>query len=432
MSESNLVATRTSRAAFWVLLGIVAALFAIRVYAAAYTIPVRTWDDVQFRRVVDGISPFFAERVGFGASVLPPSPSTSLIVEGRRAGAYLLWLLTARALLPSIEPERAYQLVNVVALALEALLVYALFRKRSRELGVAAAALYVSMPFVFGVNRWVWTDNHVMLALLALSWACTWLAEERRQWRVGEIAAALAAGLICGLAAETREYAAPSIVVLPAATVIALLLSRRFAAAAAFVAALAPYLVVFVSDVQGIALTATVKAADTRYYHSVLELFLHSGRHVVGPTLAVLIAVGMSFALLVAYRLVRRGRAAALQPVAVLLFAHLAVAAMYGLLLVVSTNRISRGAVPIVWTFIGTIATALRSDVPFLQHFTMHARRTLAAGVAAALLVLGYDLFVAFDGGRTYAAHAFLLGTFNHPLWLPEPSGPGAMHVTTP
>jgi hypothetical protein len=45
--------------------------------------------------------------------------------------------------------------------------------------------------------------------------------------------------------------------------------------------------------------------------------------------------------------------------------------------------------------------------------------------VAGAWGVLGYQLFIAFDGGRTWAHAAYRLEYFNYPLGIRVPERPG-------
>lgn len=421
---------RYGRPEAWGLIALLAVLLGLRLYAALNTVTVRTWDDVQFREDAEA-AVTWVDAHG-GASVLPRAflrPQSLLTMGARRAGGYLAWVVAARVLLPGLEAERAYQVANVAALLLQLGLVYALFRASSRTFALAAASLYLTMPFVFGVNRWVWTENHVMLALLAYTWASVWLLGAARAGRLGEAASGLAAGVVCSLASMTREYAAPSVALLPTVVVLALLLGRRWLAAATFSVPVAVYAAPFLQDIAAVSSTAIDKALHPGYYHSVGELLLHSARHVTGISVTVLVASGVAAASAVAWR---RRAAWRSEPFLPLLWAHLLLLVVYGGLIVWSTNRISRGMVPFVWTAIGTTALGLR----LLELPGAGARRRLApllaSAVVAAVAFLGHDLFIAFDGGPGYAAHAYELGTFNHPLFLRQLNGPDDMHVVVP
>lgn len=408
---------------------LLAILLGLRLFAAVETVTVRTWDDVQFRGEVEAAVAWVDAAGPMALPSVVLAPRSLLSSEGRRAGGYLAWLLVARELLPGLDPERAYQAANVVALLLQLVLVHALFRPASRTLALTAATLYLAVPFVFGLNRWVWTENHVMLALLAYTWAGAWLLGARREGRYREAAAGLAAGVVCALASMTREYAAPSVALLPAAIALALLLRRRHLAAATFSVPVAVYAVPFLQDTAYIWSTALEKAAHPNYHHSVAELLLHSARHVTGIPVTLLLAAGLSAAGTAAWRGRRTWRT---QPLVPVLWAHLLLLAVYAGLIVWSTNRISRGMVPIVWTAIGATAMAVRiSGLPG-ERRRRQMLTGLAAAVVASLAFLGYDLFVAFDGGRTYAAHAYQLGTFNHPLFLRELRDASDMHVVIP
>lgn len=421
---------RYRRAARWSLIVLLAVLLGLRLYAALETVTVRTWDDVQFREDAGWAVGWVDAHGALGALPRVVLEPRSLLADGaRRAGGYLAWLVVARELLPGIEAERAYQLANVAALLLQLGFVYALFHTWSRTFALAAASLYLTMPFVFGVNRWVWTENHVMVALLAFTWAGVWLLGTARASRFGDAAKGLAAGAVCAFASMTREYAAPSVALLPTVIVLALLLRRRWLAAATFSVPVAMYAVPFLRDIAAVTSSALDKASHPSYYHSVGELTLHSARHVTGIPVTLLIAAGLAAACVTAWRGRRRWRT---EPLLLLLWAHLLLLVVYGGLIVWSTNRISRGMVPIVWTAIGASALAVR----LLEPSGRRERRPLAACMASAVVIavafLGHDLFIAFDGGPSYAAHAYQLGTFNHPLFLRPLNGPNDMHVVIP
>jgi len=42
---------------------------------------------------------------------------------------------------------------------------------------------------------------------------------------------------------------------------------------------------------------------------------------------------------------------------------------------------------------------------------------------------LAYDVFYAFDGGRSWAHHPYALEIYNHPLHLRALRGPNDMHI---
>jgi len=142
------------------------AVLALRLYAAAWTIPMRTpWDDSTIRLAAKQQSRRETVASAVGRLVLPNPPS---VLEGRLNG-YQRWLVVGHKLGTRIRPgsgELAFQVVNFVLLCLQALALMAFAHWATRDLALSAGFtfLWISAPVVFGMSRWVLTENLVLTA----------------------------------------------------------------------------------------------------------------------------------------------------------------------------------------------------------------------------------------------------------------------------
>jgi hypothetical protein len=111
-----------------------------------------------------------------------------------------------------------------------------------------------------------------------------------------------------------------------------------------------------------------------------------------------------------------RGELSGLRP---LVWGHVFLLMFYFAFLVLSRNRVTRPAVPIMLAGTGLILLGART-LPNLRAWMLGTPAKLIALVLIALSwsVLTYQLVFAFDGGKTYAHHGFRLEYFNYPLRL--------------
>jgi hypothetical protein len=88
-------------------------------------------------------------------------------------------------------------------------------------------------------------------------------------------------------------------------------------------------------------------------------------------------------------------------------------------------NRVSRLAIlpMVVATGLALIGTRLSPEVQRALS-TTRAKSAVLALIAVSWSVLSYQLFVAFDGGETYAHAAYRLEYYNYPLHLRPLRGP--------
>ena len=315
-------------------------------------------------------------------------------------------------------------------------------------IAVAFAFLYASSPIVFGISRWVLTENLVLtagpaLALLAASLLSARARTESAHPAKGRACRGLTAYLM-GLLGSAREYAAPSYGVILLVVVTSLLAQKRLAEAATFAAVIACFVVPLAVPL-GSALRVTLAKADvSSYFHPLWQWVPHVVAFVVGPSLtlaflALLAAVGGRVV-----HSVRRGRlrrrlsanAVCLRlwrelrsGVGALYWSHWLLLALYVVGIVWSRNRSVRAAIlPMLVTFNLLLLYLRRYPSSRRWLRTAQARVAALSLVACSWSVLAYQLFIAFDGGRTYAHAAYRLEYFNYPLRI-RPLEKGGDHV---
>ena len=267
------------------------AVLALRLYAAFWAVPIQTpWDDALIRRdarIVAGKES--TARLLVNALTPGAPPLLAGRVNGYGNWAALGQKLRERAGSPEV--QRAFQLVNVAFFCVQCatVLLFGYWSTRDAPIAVVVAFLYASSPIVFGISRWVLTENLVLtagpaLALLAASLLSARARTERGTLRRAVLVAGLTAYLM-GLLGSAREYAAPSYGLILLVVVTSLLAQKRLAEAATFAAVIACFVVPLAVPL-GSALRVTLAKADvSSYFHPLWQWVPHVAAFVVGPSL---------------------------------------------------------------------------------------------------------------------------------------------------
>jgi len=383
------------------------------------------WDDSTIRLAAKQQSRRETVASAVGRLVLPNPPS---VLEGRLNG-YQRWLVVGHKLGTRIRPgsgELAFQVVNFVLLCLQALALMAFAHWATRDLALSAGFtfLWISAPVVFGMSRWVLTENLVLTAGPILSFLAAWLLGREAPPGPGSrslaarVLAAGSAAYVMGLFSVAREYAAPSYFAIVGTTLLGLALQKRRWEAAVFATVTACFVAPLASPLAA-ALRATVtKGSRDEWFHPLGEWIPHVLVYTVGPALTVALIV------LAAAGLYRAG-ARELTSLRGLFWAHLLLLAFYLGGLVWVRNRVSRLAIlpMIVALGLALIGTRLSPEIQRALA-TTRAKGAVLALIAASWSVLSYQLLVAFEGGETYAHAAYRLEYYNYPLHLRPLRGP--------
>jgi len=423
------------------------AVLALRVYAAGWTVPIRTlWDDSTIRLAARTETRDASLPAAVARLALPNPPP---LLEGRLNG-YQRWLVLGLKLGRRVAPgqgERAFQAVNVLLFALQAatVLLFAWWAARDAAFAAGFAFLWVSSPVVFGMSRWILAENLVLAAGPLVSFLAAWLlgrdgdAGPRARSRGARLLGAGAVAYGIGLFSAAREYVAPSLLVVLGATALGLVLQRRRLEAAAFVSVIACFLAPLATPLAAAVRSTLAKGGQVEWFHPLGEWLPHVFVHTVGPalTLALAVLVGAVVVRPLAGDAPPPGGAAPggrlrgeLTGLRGLYWAHLFLLAadLAGIALV--RNRVSRIALMPMLAALGLALVGTRVFPRVRQAVTTtRAKGALLVLVLASWGVLSYQLLVAFDGGNTYAHAAYRLEYYNHPLHLRPLGHPYDTHV---
>ncbi len=425
------------------------AVLALRLYAAVRTIPIRTpWDDSSIRRAARTEAQQETLVSAVARLTLPNPPP---VLEGRLNG-YQRWLVAGLKLGRRISPgqgELDFQAVNVLLLGLQALTLalFAYWATRDWPLASAFAFLWISAPVVFGMSRWILTENLVLAAGPILSFLAARLLGGEAAASPGSrplvarlvVAGSLAYGI--GLFSAAREYAAPSLLVILGSTIVGLVLERRGPEAAVFASVAACFVVPLVSPLAATLPSTMEKSGQVAFFHPLVEWLPHVSLYTVGPALTVALIV---LAAAVAHESIpgsawsrngieatlsgrRRGELTGLRA---LFWGHVILLAFYLGTIALLRNRVSRVAIMPMLTATGLVLIGIRLSPRVRRALsTTPARMAALALVALSWSVFLYQLLVAFQGGKTYAHAAYRLEFYNHPLHLRPLQSPEDSYV---
>jgi hypothetical protein len=425
------------------------AILGLRLYAAFATTPIRTpWDDDHMRAAAVEHHLEQTGATAIGHLVLPSRPP---VFEGRLNG-YDAWLVAALKVgrwAGVHNRELAFQLVNTLLLFMQATIVLLFAHWATRDFSIAATFtfLHISAPIVFGTSRWVHTENLVLVAGPALSFLAAWLLETpgcagmhtrtHRIFRAGLAAYAMA---LCCLA---REYAAPTFLVLVAATLVGLLVAKRWREAVAAALVLSAFIIPWLPSLLEALKDTFAKGGQSAYFHPFSEWIPHVAFYAVGPSLTfVLVALLAVLAYQGWRRAIHRsaylctdlGRVLRheLSGLRIATWAHWALMGLYLTGIIWTRNRVTRPAIMPMMVGLGIVLIGFRADPARRRWLANASIKWTAVGlVSLSWVVLLFQLLVAFDGGKTYAHAGFRLEYFNYPLHLRKLQGPDDNWICT-
>lgn len=407
----------------------------LRVYAAFFTVPIKTWDDSVHRWCAVNSARQSSLLQAVAGAVLPNEET----VVGRSIG-YHSWLVLGRKLIPaSVPDERAWQASNVGMLLLTFGALVAAWRLFGIEWlwSLFGGNLFLLSPIVFGINRWIMSEVHLIMALAFCFLALALASRPRRDWSLpcrllDEVPTGLAVGFLLALACTMREYAIPLFLGYCFLVLASMAYRRRFLSIVVCTLVMAPYLIALSKSLSVVRAIAVQKAGQSVYYNPFLKYIWHTIINATGLGLSLLFLAAL---MIIALRVLVMLRAQTLSlrqtwqiQVPVLLPALVMIAGlcMYiagGLTL----NTTARNAIP---GYCGMMAGA----IPVLASVSLSRARLLLISSAASFVVMAwgfmyYDLFVAFKGGPAYAHHPTNIEYYNHPLHLRPLMSPEDMHV---
>lgn len=421
-------------------------ILCLRIYAIFYTVHVVTWDDKQYRQEAIKAA---ENRTVIKALRWPLFPNEKTVV-GRSVG-YHSWLLLGLKvgnLLGIKDSENIFQIVNSMFLIAQMviLFLFSMWATSDYLFSLTLVFLYVSSPIVFGMNRWVLTENLVMTGLLVFSFLTSWLMT--RDWKNNDLVIykweiknkaniifTVLGAYVYGIFTTIREYAIPSILGISSAFVIGLWWEKRRKEALTFLLVLSPFIFAAIIAWNKL-LSRASKVAFNRnepevYVNPVIDWFLHNFLH--GSGLALTIFVILYFIIAITY-IIKLGLSkncrwgdfikpeiiiSKISGLSIIWLLHLFLLILYlAIIIVISGKRTRMVIMPLESGLSLLLITTyiFQSIKKFLA--TTYARITYIILIILAWIVLYYQLFIAFDGGKSYALHPYNLEFYNHPLHL--------------
>lgn len=433
------------------------AIFMLRSYAVFYAQPVVAYDDKHYRAAAVFLGDNVSTPQAFREVFLP----TSRHLKERTIG-YISCLVLGQKLLGFVNMERRWQIVNLGLFYLQAVFMYllALWASRRKEWFAASmTALFLLMPIVFGMNRWIMNENFVFPALLAFPLCAVWLigGEERgertggRRFVLEEICVPAGAAYVMGVFATLREYALPSLLVTAAVVMFSLALKKRWTALAVFTAVFAPFCVA-ATKAAVLVLTYTIQktgiikdfshpdVALNMYYVPWSDWAYRVVVRSIGPAMTVFLLAGAAFLARRAYHSISgsleagRGALSVIKEwgggIRLLFICVLGLVVLYGAAVLMSTNRMLRVAIPPAMSLVVLIMLGIRIfDSAGAYMSSRRVKKFILALILLSWMIMLYQLFIAFGGGKDFGIRPYYMPTYNHPLHLRELKGPGDWHV---
>jgi hypothetical protein len=365
------------------------------------------------------------------------------ILDNNRSVGYHSWIVLALKLSLSGNAEQTFQLANLILLIVQAVLIFGFgyWATKNKLFSGTLTFLYLSSPIVFGLNRWVMTENFVMPALLAFGFLPAWLlGEDFRPSFRREIIASIAIAWIMGIFASLREYAIPSYLLPSLATALALAWTRRWDAFWSFGIVTSIFTLSLVQPWIQLFKAASFKFTQSEYFSPLGQWFYHVVIYVVGIALSLLFAIGAIFILRTAvskfktFWRVRKSRLTTLKdgidPLYLLWITYILLIFFYAVMFVRSDNRLARAGIVFMFSILSFLLIGVRVlEVPNLIFKKGSVQFLCIILIVCSWCTSYYQLFVAFDGGKTFAFPAYDLEWYNHPYFLRPLNSPDDMHT---
>ncbi len=433
-----------NRNGWWLFAGAAGILVvvAFRVWLAATEVMICTWDDYDYRMLaradaattscfkltVDLLLPDFRPLIRTPARSVPDGYH-KLLVAG----------LKASDAVSDAAAERMFLIVNMALWLSQGVLVYLVswMLLRNNAISLLIVATYLSSPFVFGISRWVLTENYSLfgslvaeVALLSIVTAIPGprLGDTKRFSKLQECLIVAAAALAVGMSAGVREYSLPLTFGASVAAVLILCLRARWILAAIFMITITPYLIGAYKSIDLLLPVIRSKLVIPEYYHSWIEWGFHSPSHILGGLL-----VGVPATLFVAlYTLPRRRSRPGWDREDVAFFVclalQMAVIAMAAVGLGLSSNRTARAwAVFLVPMLVGTLLTIRLVDRGSLSMAFL--RPVWLVAFLINLVLLGFHVGFGSDAASRFTHHALNLEIYNYPTGLRKLANTSDMHI---
>lgn len=421
-------------------------IFVLRVYAIYDTVAIRTWDDAGYRKYALKAA---SENLGLLDAIKDLIFPNAHILDHTRSIGYHSWIVLGLKLSLSGNSEQAFQLSNLGLFVIQAIIIFFFthWATKNKLFSGTLTFLYLSSPIVLGLNRWVMTENFVMAGLLIFGFIPAVLLSQnylpfyrrelvdRRELLIG-----LFLAWMMGIFGSLREYAVPSYVLTSLGTISALIWEKRWDALMGF----ATIFLMFFGTLLGgwIELWKFVafRSSQSQYYHTLSEWVPHVILNVIGVPLSLLFLIGCLFFARKTYVYCctalqkNDGTFNFTKPkvtgLKIIWITNGGLTFLYCLLILLSANRVARSAIVPMFSLLNFCLISIKV---FRIHSTIFQNQLMRIFcillIVCSWSITYYQLFIAFDGGKTFAHPAYGLEYYNYPLHLRQLLSPDDMHV---
>jgi len=439
----------------WVAVASLTLIIILRVYAAFMTQPALSHDDIHYRSVASYLEPKVTLRQALINSFLP----TTFNIGHRTAGYHSSLVMAIKIFKKFLEYERIYQIGNLVWFVFQVVFMYLLsfWASKKQWFALSMTFLYLSMPIVFGMNRWVMTENFVFPAILSFGYFSVWLVTTRSVPGAGgkkdiiikEILVPVVAAYCMGVFSTVREYALPVMIALGLGAMMGLIIQKRWLALSVFTLVFTPYAVAGVQGALPIIRNTLLKTGLSQTNYDWRVKFLRKPLHVwyyqmivhsAGIAMTILLLSGVTGIFYAAYSrvvpLVKNGKIELLKfirsnftGVNIVFICQVFMTVFYWVGASMAKAKFHRTTIlPIVMLLISLLMSIRVFNIS-LEKIAVKVKLFLMSMILISWIVMGYQLFFAFDGGKSFVVIPYKMPTYNHPMHLRKLRGVGDWHV---
>jgi len=435
----------------WVALISISVMLLFRLYAAFVAQPVVGYDDRHYK----GLAKYFEVHKSAARCIKDfLLPNTEKL--GNRTIGYQSYLIIGLKFFKQFDADRVIHGANVVLYLFQLCFVYLIARWIWKEPWFACSMvfLYMSMPIVFGVNRWIVTENYVFSGVLAFAFfslaMVLYRPELRGQKWFGFVfkEILIPAGCAYGMAlfSTLREYAFPCFIAAIFVVAVMLIWSKRWVALVVFFAVIYP----FVSAGFGVCtqiINKTVEKTgilpnktDPNVVKYAIPMIVWIRMLIIdsfGPAMAVFTLGGSVWILSEVWRIFC-GEAKTMIDKVKWLFKDINLffivqgflsAVFLGVVFLSQYKECRTTILPIVCVFLFFLYGIRVSGIFLQKNRKLFFKKVLFVVILLAWGTQVYQLFFAFGGGKEFAIRPYYLPTYNHPFGIRELNGPGDTHI---
>lgn len=409
---------------------------------------------MDFRRTTQAMVQNLTSTIAI-RNVFLPIPHVEIPASSQRMPGYQHWLNLSRIAIPLSNSDRSYQILNLFFWLLQIGIVYFfiqyLLKKKtsfgSSEFYLTVVGLYLGNPFVFGLSRWILSENLLFLSLcfyvcFGILFIDEVLKTEKKE-KLRNYVPAFLVGLGFGILSPMREYAIVPLLVIPTALVFIGLIWGNRKKVAAFLIPFLPYAYATGIELKTVLLASMYKRHVSEYFIPwdtwIYRTLWQNGFPGLFTLFCLSIILAFKFLRQLNLKTLWFDKSLEKKAFSFLTLAFLFSAVANFVLVMISENRSPRFALPILYSLFGAGAA---SFVVIPKTISSHRFNKIRESLILILILSAAFQYRDLFARGTALSQDFLAprefkfppyendeAFYNYPLVLPELSDPNAMHV---